>query len=213
VETGLLIFFAAFPVICEVVDRGPAFTGLRHFLFVVPVFAALAGIGFDRLFEWLAAARGRWVAASGGAVLVSALVWNAALLIELHPYQYLYYNSLVGGLAGASGRYATDYWVDIMPEAADDLEGYVEELDNVGGGQANYKVAVCGERGAFEDAANPRLKWSEEWNTADFFIAPTHMNCDKALDGKVIATISRMGVTIGVVKDRRAVLLAGRRKK
>jgi hypothetical protein len=39
------------------------------------------------------------------------------------------------------------------------------------------------------------------------------MNCDKALDGKVIATISRMGVAIGVVKDRRAVLLAGRRKK
>jgi hypothetical protein len=38
------------------------------------------------------------------------------------------------------------------------------------------------------------------------------MNCDKALDGKVIAKISRMGVTIGVVKDRRAVLLAGRKK-
>ena len=30
------------------------------------------------------------------------------------------------------------------------------------------------------------------------------MNCDRALDGKVIATIARMGVPIGVVKDRRA---------
>jgi len=212
VETGLLIFFATFPVLCEVVDRGPAFTGLRHFLFVVPVFAALAGIGFDRLFEWLATARWRWLDALAGAGLLAGLVWNAALLIELHPYQYLYYNSLVGGLAGASGRYATDYWVDIMPEATDDLEGYVEDLDHVGAGQKSYQVAVCGERESFEDAANPRLKWTDEWNTADFFIAPTHMNCDKALDGKVIAKISRMGVTIGVVKDRRAVLLAGRKK-
>jgi len=29
------------------------------------------------------------------------------------------------------------------------------------------------------------------------------MNCDRALDGKVIATISRLGARIGVVKDRR----------
>ena len=32
------------------------------------------------------------------------------------------------------------------------------------------------------------------------------MNCDRALEGKVVATIERMGVLIGVVKDRRAVI-------
>ena len=50
-ETGLILFMALFPVVCEVVDRGPAFTGMRHFLFVVPLFAVLAGIGFDWLLE------------------------------------------------------------------------------------------------------------------------------------------------------------------
>jgi hypothetical protein len=34
------------------------------------------------------------------------------------------------------------------------------------------------------------------------------MNCDRALDGRMIATISRLGVTIGVVKDRRALVSA-----
>lgn len=206
-ETALLIFMAAFPVICEAVDRGPAFTGLRHFLFVVPVFAALAGIGFDRLLDVLQQKRWHWLAGLTGAVLTARLAWNAALLVALHPYQYLYYNSLVGGLQGASGRYATDYWVNIMPEAVEDLEGYVEDLDRVGAGKSSYLVAVCGERISFEDEANPRLKWVDDWQKADFFIAPTHMNCDRALDGKVIATIARMGVTIGVVKDRRALLL------
>jgi len=43
-ETALLAFIAVFPVICEVIDGGPTYTGLRHFLFVVPPFAALAGL-------------------------------------------------------------------------------------------------------------------------------------------------------------------------
>ena len=32
------------------------------------------------------------------------------------------------------------------------------------------------------------------------------MNCDQALDGRVVATIERLGVVIGVVKDRRNVI-------
>ena len=206
-ETGLLLFMAVFPVLCEVVDRGPAFTGMRHFLFVVPLFAVLAGIGLDWLIT-LTAERQRLVAVGAGAVVVAMLISNAVLLVELHPYQYLYYNPLVGGLEGASRRFATDYWVDIMPEAVDDLEAYVAELDGPQKGEHRYTVAVCGQRESFENEAHddPSLQWVDDWSKADFFIAPTHMNCDRALDGRVIASISRLGVLIGVVKDRRALV-------
>jgi Dolichyl-phosphate-mannose-protein mannosyltransferase len=200
-QTALLIFIAAFPVICEVIDRGPAFTGLRHFLFVVPAFAALAGIGFDWMLDELAARR-RVLAIGARAAIAAALLWNASVLVRLHPYQYLFYNPLVGGLQGASGRYVTDYWVNIMPEAVDDLEAYISTLDQT----HRYTVAVCGERLPFEKEANSRLQWTENWNKAEFFIAPTHMNCDRALNGKVIATITRLGARIGVVKDRRALV-------
>jgi len=206
-ETALLLFMAVFPVLCEVVDRGPAFTGIRHFLFVVPLFAVLAGIGIDWLIGYLAQ-RQRLIAAGAGAVVVALLISNAVLLMELHPYQYLYYNPLVGGLEGASRRFATDYWVDIMPEAVDDLEAYVAELDGPQKGQHRYTVAVCGQRESFEEETHddPSLQWVDDWSKADFFIAPTHMNCDRALDGRVIASISRLGVLIGVVKDRRALV-------
>ena len=203
-ETALLVFIAVFPVICEVVDRGPADTGLRHFLFVVPVFAVLAGIGFDWLLRVLAAWR-RLMAAGAAAAILAALVWDAGVLVRLHPYQYLFYNPLVGGLQGASRRYVTDYWVNIMPEAVDDLEAYIAALDPADP-RRRYTVAVCGERLPFEKEAGPRLVWTEDWKQADFFMAPTHMNCDRALDGKVIATIARMGAPIGVVKDRRALV-------
>ena len=206
-ETGLLMFMAVFPVLCEVVDRGPAFTGIRHFLFVVPLFAVLAGIGIDWLIGRLAQ-RQTLIAAAAGAVVVALLISNAVLLVELHPYQYLYYNPLVGGLEGASRRFATDYWVDIMPEAVDDLEAYIAELDGPQKGEHRYTVAVCGQRESFEDEAHgdPSLQWVDDWSKADFFIAPTHMNCDRALDGRVVASISRLGVLIGVVKDRRALV-------
>jgi hypothetical protein len=202
IETALLVFIAVFPVICEVVDRGPAFTGLRHFLFVVPAFAVLAGIGFDWMLDEFAA-RSRPLAGSALATIAAILIWNAAILVELHPYQYLYYNPLVGGLEGASRLYVTDYWVNIMTEAVDDLEAYIATLDATDPGR-NYLVAVCGERLPFEEEAGPHLKWTDDWDKADFFIAPTHMNCDRELNGKVIATISRLGARIGVVKDRRA---------
>jgi hypothetical protein len=204
IETALLVFIAVFPVICEVIDRGPAFTGLRHFLFVVPAFAVLAGIGFDWLVNEFAA-RTRALAAGALMAIAGVLIWNAAILVQLHPYQYLYYNPLVGGLEGAARLYVTDYWVNIMPEAVDDLETYIATLDATDPDH-NYLVAVCGERLPFEEEAGPHLKWSDDWEKADFFIAPTHMNCDRELNGKVIATISRLGARIGVVKDRRALV-------
>ena len=211
-ETALVVFIAAFPVVCEVIDRGPAYTGLRHFLFVVPPFAVLAGIGFDWLLVKLSA-RGRAYRLGAAAAITAALAWNAGLLVMLHPYQYLYYNPLVGGLEGAARNYDTDYWVNIMPEAVDALEAYVVTLDATDPGR-HYTVAVCGQRLPFEKEADNRLQFTPDWSKADFFIAPTHMNCDRALDGAVIATIARLGVPIGVVKDRRALVrknLAGHR--
>ncbi len=203
-ETALLAFIAVFPVVCEVIDKGPAFTGLRHFLFVVPTFAVLAGIGLDWLVREIAVASRRFAAGAIAAIAL-VLIWNAAILVALHPYQYLYYNPLVGGLEGASRLYVTDYWVNIMPEAVDDLEAYIGHLDETKPGR-NYRVAVCGEKLPFEKEAGSHLRWTDDWDKADFYIAPTHMNCDRALAGKVIATISRLGAPIGVVKDRRALV-------
>jgi hypothetical protein len=77
----------------------------------------------------------------------------------------------------------------------------------VAGAAQIYSVAVCGERLEFEKAVTlPQLRWDfmPKWDQSEFFIAPTHMNCDGDLDGKVIGTVERLGVTIAYIKDRRA---------
>jgi len=207
-ETAFVAFTAFFPLICEVIMHGPADTGMRHFLFTAPPIAVLAGLGLSGFLSRLETVNGVAAAIATGLVL-TGLGWDATTLYRLHPHEYLFYNPLVGGLAGASRRYATDYWVNIMPEAVDDLEHF---LDRTEGAAANaglrrrHLVAVCGERLPFEKEADRRLEWTRDFSHAEFFIAPTHMNCDRALDGQVVATIQRLGVVIGVVKDRRSTI-------
>jgi Dolichyl-phosphate-mannose-protein mannosyltransferase len=206
-DVGFLVFTIVFPLACQVIGHGPSFTGMRHFLFVVPPLAVLAGIGIEQCISSCEAA-GRVPGLAALAVVAFAIASDAVALARLHPYEYLFYNSLVGGLEGASRRYDTDYWVNIMPAAVKDLEAYVTRQD----AQANplkpprYTVAVCGERVAFEkEEADPRLQFTPDWSHADFFIAPTHMNCDQVLRGKVLDVIERVGVPIGVIKDLRGV--------
>jgi hypothetical protein len=204
-ETALVAFAALFPLVCQVIVCGPADTGLRHFLFTVPPIAVLAGLGLSGAVGRLEI---RNVLAGAVALLLvgCGFGWDAATLYRLHPDEYLFFNSLVGGLAGASRQYATDYWVNIMPEAVADLEHFLDRTEGVSAAarpRRHYLVMVCGEKLPFEKEADSRLEYTRDRNRADFFIAPTHMNCDRAVDGKVIATIERLGVVIGVVKDRR----------
>ena len=93
---------------------------MRHFIFVIPPLAVLAGVGIDTVLARLAVSSRR-AAAGALAALAGVFIWEASLLIRLHPHQYLYYNALVGGLPGAAGRFAMDYWVNIMPEAVERL--------------------------------------------------------------------------------------------
>jgi hypothetical protein len=209
-EIALVAFAAFFPLICDVIIHAPSFTGMRHFLFTVPPIAVLAGLGLDGAISRLEGLN----RAAAGFVMAAVLLClggDAVTLYRLHPDEYLFFNPLVGGLEGASRRYATDYWVNIMPEAVDRLERFLDRTEPASAKSPThrYLVGVCGERLSFEKEADARLEWTRDWKRADFFIAPTHMNCDRALNGQVIGTIERLGVLIGVVKDRRSLIRQG----
>ncbi len=207
-DIALVSLTVGFPLACQVIWHGPAFTGLRHFLFVIPALATLAGIGLDAAVTALSR-RGRLLATGGIALVTACFLVDTVTLVRLHPYEHLFYNPVVGGLAGASRRYDLDYWFSSMPEALSQLEAYLRRTEPVDADRPAqvYSVAVCGERLPFEKTVTlPQLRWDfmPEWDQSDFFIAPTHMNCDSDLDGKVIGTVERLGVTIAYVKDRRA---------
>ena len=138
-------------------------------------------------------------------------MWEGTTLVRLHPYENLSYNALVGGLPGAFRRYDLDYWFNSMPEAIRMLETFVR---NEGPAEALkapmiYSVAVCGERLPFDQTVTLtqlHFDFRSEWDESEFFIAPTQMNCDRDLDGDIVARVERFGVPIAYVKDRRAIM-------
>ncbi|MBU7008973.1 hypothetical protein Ga0451573_003956, partial [Peptococcaceae bacterium DYL19] len=83
------------------------------------------------------------------AAVAMLYVWYGSILIRLHPYEYVFYNTLVGGTQGAAARYDMDYWVNSMPEMVRLLEDYLHRTEPAGSRQV-YSVGVCGERLSFE---------------------------------------------------------------
>jgi hypothetical protein len=209
-DIALLSLTIIVPLASQVAFHGPAFTGMRHFLFLLPPLATLAGIGLNEVLDSLAT-RDRRVATGGLALLGACFLWEAASLVRLHPYENLSHNALVGGLRGAFRNYDMDYWFDSMPDATRRLEAYLREKAPLDPGKPLklYSVAVCGERLSFDRTVTlPQLRWDfrAQWSESEFFIAPTHMNCDRDLDGEVVATVERLGVPIAYVKDRRTLV-------
>jgi hypothetical protein len=209
-DVALLSMMVLLPLGCQALIHGPAFSGMRHFLFVLPPLATLAGVGLSHFLGALAL-RGRRLAAVALAVVCASFLSEGITLVRLHPYENLSYNALVGGLPGAFRRYDLDYWFNSMPEAIGKLEAFVRDRVPLDGTKPPtvYSVAVCGERPAFDRSVTlPQLRWDfrSEWVESEFFIAPTQMNCDRDLDGEIVGRVERLGVPIAYVKDRRAIV-------
>ena len=115
------------PMLYVLLRQPPMYDGFRHFLFITPPLFVFAGIALDSTFEKLSQP---WLK-----TLLILLILSPGLLanIQLHPYQYTYYNQFVGGLERASKRYETDYWLTCYKES-------VEELDRVTDGHVNLFV-------------------------------------------------------------------------
>lgn len=194
-----LLLAAAFPILFTLLTKPALYNGTRHFLFVVPPLAVLAGLGW----VWLVQAWPR-LAPLAVAALAGLGVFHGVTLARLHPYEYVYYNQFVGGLPGANGKWETDYWADSVRPAAALLTAYVAAEGAPP--KEPWPVAVCAESLQADEVLGPEFQVTRDWRKAEFFISPTHMDCDTALKGRIIATVQRMGVTLAVVRDRRGLV-------
>ena len=193
-----------FPLLFVLYDRPALYNGVRHFTFIIPPLAVLAGIGLSQAWDKLSQYP-KWQLSY--VIISSALAINTAyILFELKPYEYIYYNHFAGkNLKQAEHHWEADYWSSSLIDATKMLENYLdaEQKNWPSEHQGPYYVAVCAE--AFQGRAylDGRFNITENWVRADFFISSTHMNCDKVLKGNIIGTVERLGAPLAVVKDRR----------
>lgn len=195
---ALITSSVAVPLLAVLVKRPIIYDAHRHFLFFFPALAALAGLVTARVLADLSIAK----LLRGS--LLAALITLAGLCVfdmrALHPYEYIYFNRLFGGLPAAHGRFETDYW------GAANREAFLWVLDNVqsknltrvGACYATWQIDLIKAQVAHAN----RFKAAKRDKHARIYIATTRDNCHAEQAGRVIHTVGRRGVPLAHVFQR-----------
>lgn len=201
-----VIMATVFPLFFILFDQPALYNGVRHFTFMLPPVTILAALGLCA--SWDALSHQPEIRLGFLLACVVLSMNTAYTLFSLHPYEYVYYNRLAGNMAEAEKEWEGDYWSSSLREAAAMLEAQIppNEIDGDGLNYAPYRVAVCAESIQGRAYLDHRFQITSDWMNADFYISSTNMNCDKVMQGKIIATVKRMGAILAVVKDRRNLL-------
>jgi len=113
------LFWFIVPLIYVFVRRPAMYDGFRHSLYILPPIFVLAGIALDAIFARVSAT---YIKLALIGLLILPAIWAD---IQLHPYQYAYYNQFVGGTGAASFSYETDYWSTCYKDAAEEFASKV----------------------------------------------------------------------------------------
>ena len=199
----LVGFSIVFPVAYAIAIKAVLFDGMRHFLFVLPPIAVAAALVADRSLECLARLPYR---APVYAALGLYGVAHVAIMVLLHPDQYVYYNAFVGGVEGAERKFKLDYWANSYAEAVHGLENRLRAIYGADFEEREFTVAVCGPPNPAHYYFPPNFRLMHRQDEADFFIAFTKDNCDRSLPGIPVYRVERMGALLSVVLDRREIV-------
>ena len=203
----LLGFTIVFPVAYAIAIKAVLFDGMRHFIFVLPPIAVAAALTMDRALSRLSMVPYR-------PAIYAALglygIAHVTTMVLLHPDQYVYYNAFVGGVDGAQRKFKIDYWANSYAEAVRGLEAYLQNEYGADFEEHEFTVAVCGPPVSAAYYFPGNFRFMHRRDQADFFIAFTKDNCDRALPGREIYRVERMGALLSVVLDRRDIIIEQR---
>ena len=197
----MLTLAATLPLVIAMVKRPALYNGIRHFIFVIPPMAVLAGVAFARGMDWLSENRRAWQPAAV-AVFALGLLLPLSEMIRLHPYQYTHFNHIAGTVRTADNYFMLDYWGLALKQASDGLREQLAERQEVPPQNRKWKVAVCGPQRPAQVALGPDFTIGWDSNAADFAMTLGEFYC-KGLSAPVMVEIKRDDVVFARVYDIR----------
>jgi 4-amino-4-deoxy-L-arabinose transferase-like glycosyltransferase len=188
----LVLFWFVGPLVMLMAFGSTVYDNFRQYFFLLPPLFIAAGIGLEAVLTRLPGYLGKIV------LLAALLLPGIYAIIDLHPYQYVYYNSFVGGVRGAFRQYELDYWGTSYAEAA----SYLNAVAPTGS-----SVVVMGPMQVFQEYARADLVLvSPGGGQAGTRIAP-------ALPGEVydyLLVYTRKNEDWDVCRDNEAIHTIGR---
>jgi hypothetical protein len=197
----MLALAATLPLMIAMVKRPALYNGIRHFLFVIPPMAVMAGLGFAWIVDRVKR-QGIMAVVGVNAVFILALMLPLTEMIRLHPYQYTYFNHVAGTVRAADALYMLDYWGLALKQASEELREQLEERQEVPPANRKWKVAVCGPQQPARVALGDEFSIGWDSQSADFAMTLGEFYC-KGLNAPVLVEIKRDDVVFARVYDIR----------
>jgi hypothetical protein len=196
-RTDLLLYIGlgfAFPLFGLILLNSTLYNNFRQALFLIPAMFMLAAVALELVFSKMTQSWAR-------VLLIAAIALPGVYAsVKLYPYEYIYYNSLVGGPAGASNRYELDYWRTSLREAALELN----EIASPGA-----TIVVTHSAGNFVKYSRPDLVVDKPINSLldlskgyDYIVQVARwQRWEMYPDVKNTVSIERAGVVLATAKD------------
>lgn len=208
----LVAFAFIFPIIAVIAKHATLYDGIRHFLFILGPWAILAALALEKLLQLQgehfknrsrADLRLANILATGIILLPCVMIVQRYTL--MHPYQYVYFNSFVGGESKAYVNFDTEYWGTSHREAVELLAKHLSTNND----HKVYKVTSPMAPWLVENFLPANLVYTLDPREADFFISFLRFNAYMWSDGEIMkdCVVVRGDVPLAIVRDRRKIRL------
>jgi hypothetical protein len=185
----LLIICFFVPLLGFIVMRTVLYDNFRQILFILPPIFIVSGLAFEKIKRPLIQ------------MIVIALCALPGIIgiAKLYPYEYIYYNSFIGGVDGANGKFELDYWGTSYREAAEYVNSLAPEDANIWVEGPAHLFAIY----ARKDLRIFSTAEAERAEHYDYVIATTRYNLDETSypEAEVIHMITRGHAVLTVIKQ------------
>ncbi len=188
---AFLVNFALYFLIEPVI-----YNGLRHFLFLLPLGAFLASLAaLDSLSVLnLLTIKFKYISLT---VFIILFLITVISVTKSHPYEYVYFNEVSGGLKNAVGNYDTDYWGASYKEMSEWLLKNPAKTRSI-------KVYTCDMPFAVSYYSKKLFQVVSSEEDSDFIVCDIDNVIQKDYDLPTVYSVSREGVPLGKVFDSSA---------
>ncbi|MBN2116252.1 MAG: hypothetical protein JW730_06770 [Anaerolineales bacterium] len=194
VSLSLVFLWFAILIVYVLLRRPAVYDGLRHFLFILPPIFIFTGFAFESIIHRIAPI---WLRAG---LIFILLLPGIAGIVQLHPYEYAYYNSFVGGTSQAFRQYETDYWLTCYQDAVKSLDQTLDRPVDL----YVHREAYIAEYYASENIAVRELRGAlDEVISGDYVLVNTRTNEDRKVfkEAPIVLQVRRGDAIFCVVKQ------------
>ena len=177
---AILINFLGYLIIKPVI-----YNGLRHFLYLIPIIVLISLISIIEIFQ-IVNKKSKIFSVLLVVLITSLAGFTFRDKLKLYPYEYIYFNEMVGGLPKALGMFDTEYWGASYKESAI----WVRDNLNV---QEKIKVYPCNVSFAVDYYSHKKFDIVGTKSEADYIICDYDNALIQESPFEIIYTVSRMG--------------------